>query len=225
MRKTQVLYVEDDPALRTILTGLLSHQPRMEIVASVGNAQDAVEAARSSQCDVALIDLALGADSANGFELALQLRRLSNNIGIVIYSQHASAHLGSQIPPQEKIGWSIIQKKAPIDIAGLVKILKSTSLGSSFVQVDENFINSKSGSGGFLELSKRQHEIMSLLIEGFDVAYIAESLGVSQVTIRQDLSRIYKVLVPTPQPGTDLRTTAVLKYLRQSRSYAWNNAE
>jgi DNA-binding NarL/FixJ family response regulator len=66
---------------------------------------------------------------------------------------------------------------------------------------------------------------MALLVEGLDVSHIATKLGLSAVTIRQELSRIYKVLVPEPAPGTDLRTTAVLRYLRRSRGYAWANSE
>ena len=51
---------------------------------------------------------------------------------------------------------------------------------------------------------------------GVDASEIAAQLGYAAVTVRQELSRIYKILVPDPKPGTDLRTTAVLNYLRES---------
>lgn len=221
MRNTRVLYVEDDPALRTIMTEILNRQSGIEIVSSVSNATEALVSNDSTPCDVALIDLALGTDSANGFELALKLRHIDHNIGIVIYSQHASENLQSQIPHDERFGWSIVQKKAPVDVKTLVNVLKATARGTSHVEPYSRSNSASKDAESILQLTKRQHVIMSMLIEGIDVAFVAEKLNLSQVTIRQELSRIYKVLVPDPQPETDLRTTAVLKYLRYSRKNTW----
>jgi hypothetical protein len=37
--------------------------------------------------------------------------------------------------------------------------------------------------------------------------------------VRQELSKAYAVLVPEPTPGTDLRTSAVLAYLRATHPH------
>jgi DNA-binding NarL/FixJ family response regulator len=107
----------------------------------------------------------------------------------------------------------------------LVDVLRSTARGLSII--DPRLVQTKR-ENSFIkasDLSQRQHEIMALIVEGIDVPHISTKLGVSAVTIRQELSRIYKVLVPNPAVGTDLRTTAVLRYLRRSRGYAWENSE
>ena len=58
---------------------------------------------------------------------------------------------------------------------------------------------------------------MSLAANGLDGNSIARELSLAPITIRQELSRAYAVLIPNPEDGTDLRTSAVLRYLREIR--------
>jgi len=75
------------------------------------------------------------------------------------------------------------------------------------------------------KLSMRQRNIMYLAATGVDATVIAEDLNLAPVTVRKELSKIYQILVPDPKPGTDLRTTAVLRYLRETRTYVSNGNE
>lgn len=61
-----VLYVEDDPTLRGILTDLLQSAPELEVVAAVGTSAEALDIARSRSIDVALLDFALGEGELTG---------------------------------------------------------------------------------------------------------------------------------------------------------------
>jgi DNA-binding NarL/FixJ family response regulator len=63
-------------------------------------------------------------------------------------------------------------------------------------------------------LSPRQREIMALAAAGLDARAIAEQVHLTHVSVRRELSRAYKILVPDASAGTDLRTAAVLEYLR-----------
>lgn len=227
MRNTRVLYVEDDPALRSIMSGLLTKQDGIDVTGQAEASTPALELAQKQDFDVALLDIALGQDSANGIELGLQLRTIQPHIGIVIYSQHAQSTFPLNMNARIREGWSTVQKSASIDMPYLVEVLRATALGLSVIdpKLSQTDREEPAADSGLKDLSPRQHEIMALLIEGLDVPHIATKLGVSAVTIRQELSRIYKVLVPHPGAGTDLRTTAVLRYLRLSRNYAWGNAE
>ena len=50
-----------------------------------------------------------------------------------------------------------------------------------------------------------------------DANAIAERMRITPSAARQDLSRSYAILVPDPPAGADLRTLAVLRYLRETR--------
>jgi len=219
MRPTRVLYVEDDPALRGILSSALSKEPTLEVAATVASAHEAISKAGGLHFDVALLDLSLGHESTNGLELGIQLRNISPEIGIVIYSQHVVSDFITNLAEDQRMGWSAIRKHSNIDIAYLVKILRSTAQGISTVEPEMMESPIRSADNLIAKLSMRQRNIMSIAATGVDATVIAEDLNLAPVTIRKELSKIYQVLVPEPKPGTDLRTTAVLRYLRETSSY------
>jgi DNA-binding NarL/FixJ family response regulator len=66
-------------------------------------------------------------------------------------------------------------------------------------------------------LSTRQRQIMSLATTGVDANVIAERIGLAAVTVRKELSECYRILVPDPAPGTDLRTAAVVAWIEGRR--------
>lgn len=220
MRPTRVVYVENDPALRGILARGLARRPELEVVAAVGSADEALREVHRAHVDVALLDLALGSGSMNGLELGIALRSVIEDIGIVIYSQHAVSDFADSLPEQMRWGWSVLQKGSDIDLDVLVGVLRSTAQGHS--TVDDSILAARAASAGSpIELlSARQREIMAIAATGVDATAIADELGLAPITVREHLSRAYQVLVPDPKPGTDLRTTAVLRYLRETRLYA-----
>ena len=42
--------------------------------------------------------------------------------------------------------------------------------------------------------------------------FIADKIEISVESVRKDLSTAYSVLIPAPEPGSDLRISAILKY-------------
>jgi DNA-binding NarL/FixJ family response regulator len=156
----------------------------------------------------------------NGMELGIALRSVIGDVGIVIYSQHAMSDFADSLPEQMRWGWSVLQKRSDIDLDALVRLLRSTALGHS--TVDDSILVARGASehSPIELLSARQREIMAIAATGVDATAIADELGLAPITVREHLSRAYQVLVPDPKPGTDLRTTAVLRYLRETRLYA-----
>jgi DNA-binding NarL/FixJ family response regulator len=156
----------------------------------------------------------------NGLELGIALRALISDIGIVIYSQHAVSDFADSLPESFRWGWSVLQKRSDVDIDVLVQVLRSTAQGHNVVEEHIVSARTQSAQNPVQQLSPRQREIMALAATGVDATVIAEELGIASVTVREHLSNAYQILVPDPRPGTDLRTTAVLRYLRETRRYA-----
>ena len=216
MRGLRVLFVENDPALLGLLSESLRSHVGIESVVSAGSSTPAL-AENASKFDVALLDVGLGKDSLSGIELGLELRARNQNIGVVLFSQVISPSFYSSLPPEAGFGWSTIQKSADLSLDYLVNVLNSTAKGLNIVDPQSKH-QPEPVAGGLAKLSAKQRQIMALAATGLDAVEIANQLGFAAVTIRQDLSKVYKILVPNPKPGTDLRTTAVLNYLRESRS-------
>lgn len=218
-RPSRVLYVENDPALLGVVSMLLRGHDEVELFAAVQSADAALAVDALHQVDVALLDVALGASSISGVELGILLRERFPNMGVVLFSQHVVPDFLDSLPEEYRWGWSFIEKRSDVDVDFLVEVLRSTARGLNVV--DPNVTRARAASQGspITQLTARQREILALAATGLDAPAIGESLGLAAVTVRQELSRSYAVLVPDPKPGTDLRTSAVLRYLREMRTY------
>lgn len=214
----RVLYVEDDPALRGILSTILRSRRDIEVVAAVGNSAEALAAATVHVIDVALLDLSLGDDPLTGIEIGIELRNLLPGVGIVLLSQHQVPGFLARIDDQQRKGWSYILKRADLQPNYLSDVLHATSRGLNIVD-PQMMTTSRAGDAVLEQLSSRQRAIMSLAAQGLDAPTIGTSLELTAAAVRQELSRAYQVLVPDPPAGADLRTLAVLRYLREMRAF------
>ncbi len=219
VRPSRVLYVENDPALLGIVSALLRSHPGVEIVASTTSGEAALESPDLHLVDVALLDVALGPDTLSGVEVGIALRERFPIMGIVLFSQHVVPDFLESLPEEYRWGWSFLEKRSDIDIDFLVDVLRSTARGLNVVDPNVTHARAAVQASPITRLSVRQREVLALAAAGMDAPAIARHLDLSPVTIRQELSRSYAILVPDPQPGTDLRTSAVLRYLREMRTY------
>ena len=217
LSKPRVIYVENDPALRGILSAQLKARQEVEFVEAFSSSEEALSFSHPKQIDVALLDLALGQDSLNGAELAMLLRAKNPHIGIVIYSQHIAPDYLHNLSENVSWGWSYIEKRGDGNLDNLVSVLLSTAKGLSTVDLGVQHARESNLENPVSLLSIRQRQIMSLAATGLDANAIAQHLNLAAITIRQELSRAYSILIPDPEPGTDLRTSAVLRYLREIR--------
>lgn len=218
-RPSRVLYVENDPALMGVVSMLLRGHKEVELVAAVQSADAALATEDLHQVDVALLDVALGASSMSGVELGIVLRERFPNMGVVLFSQHVVPDFLDSLPEDYRWGWSFIEKRSDVDVDFLVEVLRSTARGLNVVDPNVSRARAAAQESPITRLTARQREILALAATGLDAPAIGESLGLAAVTVRQELSRSYAVLVPDPKPGTDLRTSAVLRYLREMRTY------
>ena len=213
MRPTRVIYVENDPALRGIVTQLLEQRPEIEILLATGYAHEALDQRLAEQADVALLDLALGSSQMNGIDLGLALRSLNDNIGIVIHSQYRLDTVARTVPPEALIGWVTLPKSGEMPIGELVKTLRDAARGMTSTEPP-----SDEAPSPLEDLTIRQRAVMGMASSGVRSTEIARRLRISHDAVRQDLSRAYRVLVPDADPeADDLRTRAVLAYIELTR--------
>lgn len=212
MRATRVIYVENDPALRSIMAGLLDQRPDIELLLSTGSAAEALSGDAAGRSDAALIDLALGSTQMNGIDLGLALRELNENIGIVIHSQYRLDSIARRVPDAARIGWMALPKTGGMTIDDVVDTLRAAAQGFSRLP------NIEPGATSPLEaMSVRQRAVMGMVAAGVKTHEIARRLGTTHDSVRQDLTRAYRLLVPDAEESDELRTRAILAYLGWTR--------
>ena len=75
-----VLYVEDDPVLRSLFAELIHGRGGISVVGTAANADAAIEFVRTNRVDVALLDLALGSGAV---EVLVDVLELVVSLGLV----------------------------------------------------------------------------------------------------------------------------------------------
>ena len=219
MRPIRLLYIENDPALRNILGKMLSAAPEIDLLGSYSGADEVLDRALIRRADVALIDFALDQNGLNGIELGIALRNINEYIGVVIYSQYSVRPMVNRVPKAMRAGWSFFNKSADMEIEDYTRILISTSSGKGNWEavLEEDVKSQESEASVFFALTPRQRSIMSLSVQSKSPQDIADQLGLSYSYVRKELSRAYAVLLPNANPGDDLKTAAVLKYMELMR--------
>lgn len=80
-----ILIVDDHPALRAGLRGLLETSPAFRVVAETGNAIEALHHVKESEIDIVLMDIVM--QGTNGIDLTERVRGINSSIHILIYTQ------------------------------------------------------------------------------------------------------------------------------------------
>ena len=219
MRPIRFIYIENDPALRSILGGMLASSNNLELLGSYAGADEALDRSLVRKADVALIDFALDQNGLNGIELGIALRNINEYIGVVIYSQFSVRPMVNRVPKSMRAGWSFFNKSAEMGVEDYADILQITASGKGNWEavLEEDKKSQDSEISVFFALTPRQRSIMSLSAQSKSPQDIAHQLGLSYSYVRKELSRAYAVLLPNSTPGDDLKTAAVLKYLELMR--------
>lgn len=213
---TRVAYLERDPALRGFILKALGEQPEVLVTNSYETTAELI-GADLGQCDVVLLDLDLGPLSIDGIEMGLFLRRRSQ-LGVVLFTAAPLPDLAEALPPAHRRGWSVVRKSTEVDVSLLARTLVATTKGLNVVDPSAKRLRSEEVWGVRMRLTERQRAIMSLAAEGCDVSTIAANVGLAPITVRQEMSKAYAVLVPHPRVGIDVRTLAVIRFLRSGAS-------
>ena len=211
-RPLRVIYVENDPALRGLIAKVLKSKPEISEVFDFGTGEEAIAFNRGVIADVALVDVSLGAHVMDGVAVATQLRTDNTEIGIVLFTQHSLQSISNLVDLEKREGWSFFQKRADSDLDQLLEVLQLTSIGRRVIAGEIEPELASNPESATLKLTSRQHLVLSMLATGIEPKAIAEELNISFDSVRRDLSNAYSILVPSPEPGTDLRLTSILRY-------------
>jgi len=180
----RILIVDDHPIVRVGIRRLIEADAGLEICAESESPDTALEAARSSKPDLALVDLSL----AGRTDLALirALRDVAADLRILVLSMHDETLFAGRALLAGARGY--IMKREAID--GLVRAIRAVLAGDIYVS-EKLARTSTSRSRESLappcrspaDLTHRELQVFELIGQGNCTAAIAEQLAVSVKTI------------------------------------------
>ncbi len=209
----KVLIVEDEGLFRDMLAASLCQQPNLQVVEAVGDGASAILAARRHQPNVVVTDIELGSEP-HGIEAAHLIREESPQTGIVILSSHKDKEYIASVPVEKASGWSYLLKQSVGDVSALVRAIEGSADG--FMVLDPAVVEGLRAQPGspLSRLTRRQHEVVALMAQGYSNAAIAGLLVLGVRSVENYVNAVYQQLSFSKVENVHPRVQAVLTYLR-----------
>jgi DNA-binding NarL/FixJ family response regulator len=202
-----VSIVEDDGRIRESLAILIDGGGGIRCISSHPTAEDALEKIPLKKPDVVLMDINL--PKLSGIECVRKLKTMMPKLQILMLTMYEDDEQVFQSLMAGASGY-LVKRTSPAEI---LKAIEEVHSGASPMSgriartVVEYFQKLQTHAPGQEHLSKREQEILDLLVKGYRYKEIADTLSVSFETVRSHLKNIYSKL------HVHSRTEAVVKYL------------
>lgn len=175
----RVLLAEDQAMVRGALAALLTLEGDMEIVAEVGRGDEVAVVARATQPDVALLDIEM--PGRDGLTVAAELRTEVPTCRVVILTTFGRPGYLRKAMESGVIGFLL--KDAPS--AQLATAIRRVVAGERVV---DPALAMTALSDGNNPLTERERTVLAAATNGASIAEIAQSLFLSEGTVRNYLS-------------------------------------
>ncbi|SDC59496.1 response regulator transcription factor [Nocardioides lianchengensis] len=200
---TPLLLVDDHELVREGLASVLDLEDDLAVVGTAANVAEALTLFNQLRPRVVVTDLQL--PDGTGLDVVRALRRLDENVGLVVLTMHsgddqifaameagASGFVGKDAPSREVVRAARHAAVSPRSFvcAGLVEaMMRRTSSEST-------------------RLTDREQEVLLLLAEGLGAGAIGDKLYMSESTAKSHIARIYQKL------GASNRAQALVTAMR-----------
>jgi DNA-binding NarL/FixJ family response regulator len=176
----RVLVVDDHPAMRAGLQGLLAGEPGIECVGAVAGIDGLGETVRRTRPDVVVLDYALGAD--DGLTMCFRLKQQHNAPAVVLYSAYVGQAFA--VPAALAQADATISKSAPVD--QLLATVREAAIGAAQRPlVDHELMHAASA-----RLLADDLPIAGMLLGGTPITEIAATLDLPMCEVRSRALRI-----------------------------------
>jgi DNA-binding NarL/FixJ family response regulator len=192
----RVAVVDDQRLFTKGLSGLVNMLPDVEVVGVAYDGEEAVALCRATEPDVVLMDISM--PKMDGISATREIRSLLPQTAVIILTAHEE---DEQVFEGIKAGaQGYLLKDAELE--DLSRAIRAVHTGDTIIAPDlaqkmlNTFESGKiSGSSRLIPpLTERELEVIRALAQGMSDRQIANSLGISEKTVRNHTSNIYRKL-------------------------------
>lgn len=196
-KKIKVMVADDHALIREGIKQIVELEGDIEVIGQAANGEEAIEKAKELQPDIVLLDINM--PNLNGIETLRRFKDLGINVKVIIITIHEDREYILETLKIGADGYMLKDSEANSFVEGIRTVYK----GRKYIQPRvEDLVTSK---GGGVEvpnpeyekiktLTKREYEVLLLIAEGLNNRQIAEKLFISEKTVKNHVSNIFKKL-------------------------------
>lgn len=213
----KLMLVEDQKLMRVGLKSLFEENSNLEVISEAENGKEAVEKFRTNHPDVILMDI--GLPDITGIEAARQILEFNNDAKIIILTSHLTEK--EVVDSIETGAKAYVMKDINTDI--LKMIIKTVKDGAIWIDplavpflrdknkavIPQRQVSRAMFRSEHADLTRREYEVLKLIVDGKSNNEIAEELTISSHTAKAHVCNIIQKLL------VDDRTQAAVKALKE----------
>jgi len=212
----RVLVVVDDAfEMSTLVAALRLHE--IDVIGEAKSESVGLNLLRRLQPDVILLDLNIAGISA--VKVAVNMRKVNQNIGIVILNSCSDLRLLGDSNDEVPAGTKILIKKSIVDFTVLCTAINDSKISAiekhKVVWINGNTSLQEQGVMALMaHLTNTQAEVLRLVADGMTNAQIGRTRYVSEKSVEQVISRVAQELHVQPDQNKNMRVQLVGEYYR-----------
>ena len=218
----RVIAAEDSYLIREGMRLLIGTQPDIDLVATVTNLPELLEAVERHAPDAVVTDIRMPpGNSDEGIQAAETLARINPSLGVVVLSQYVEPEWALRLFASSASGRAYLLKERVGDLSQIRHAIESVVGGGTVLdpQVVEALVAARSGQAAspLSRLTGREAEILELVAAGLSNSGIARRLFLTERTVEKHITSVMAKLDLDPDDaGVHRRVRAVLLYLASS---------
>lgn len=192
MNKINVLLVDDHSLVRQGIKQILELEKDLFVIGQANNGEEAIVQVQELKPDIVLLDINM--PKLNGIHTLRRLKGIDSEIKVIMLTFYEDSEYLFEALNLGANGY--ILKDAEID--SLIKAIRDVYHGDSYVhpniaaslvkESNDRYINEKTN----MKLTKREYEVLTLIAEGLNNREIANNLYISEKTVKNHVSNIFK---------------------------------
>jgi DNA-binding NarL/FixJ family response regulator len=191
--KIRVLIADDHAIIRDGLAALLSSDASIEVAGTAANGRDALRLAREVRPDVVVMDIAM--PEMNGVEALRELQERLPQVRVLILSMFSTLEHVQQAFNAGASGY-LLKESAGVELReAIAQVHSGRRYLSRQLEAHAGALLARSAQRTPLEsLSRRERQILQLVVEGKSSSEIAAALHLSAKTVETYRSRMMQKL-------------------------------
>ena len=213
-RPLRIVVADDSALLREGIASLLEDAGH-QVVGRAGSADDLLVTVRSTEPDIAIVDVRMPPGNADdGLVAAIEIRKSHPGVAVLVVSQHLEPAYMLELVADDASGVGYLLKDRVRDVSEFIDSVERVASGAT--AFDPEVVKSLVGGrrrSALEELTDRERSVLTLLAEGRSNRAIAKQLYLSSRAVERHVQAIFLKLGLPDSEDDNRRVLAVLALL------------